>query len=394
MRSCAQVPGHWDLLILGAGPAAGSAAIFAARAGLSVCVLSPPDSSQRGNQKRVGESLSVAASGVLRELGLWDTFVADAHPPCHAQAHAWGSDQLQYYDGLQDLRARNGVLAWHLDRKKLLERMAQSRHELGVCEMRGWLRRAHRQGGAWSCELVQQEEPSCKATAVAMTTSWVFDATGRASRFARRHGAQRWQLDKQLALVGYHQFSAEDAVFSGSLVETLPQGWCYSAPAVGGGAGMAVSALFCQPGGEWKSEGQSRESWWQQAMDGARYTSRRLSGPSHLVSLQAYSAGTARLDRFHGDGWLAIGDAAMSFDPLSAHGVTVAMLSGRDAVRALTQPGPVQSSLEEWAARLDQAFTGYWQPLEGYYLAETRWPDAPYWQARRASFARAVQSAV
>ena len=40
------------------------------------------------------------------------------------------------------------------------------------------------------------------------------------------------------------------------------------------------------------------------------------------------------LDTITGPGWLAVGDAAMSFDPLSLRGVTWALESGLAAARA------------------------------------------------------------
>jgi flavin-dependent dehydrogenase len=48
-------------------------------------------------------------------------------------------------------------------------------------------------------------------------------------------------------------------------------------------------------------------------------------------------AGGARLEPFHGDGWLACGDAALSFDPLSSQGLLTAIYSGKLASEFLLQ---------------------------------------------------------
>jgi flavin-dependent dehydrogenase len=42
-------------------------------------------------------------------------------------------------------------------------------------------------------------------------------------------------------------------------------------------------------------------------------------------------AGGARLEPLHGNGWLACGDAALSFDPLSSQGLLTALYSGKFA---------------------------------------------------------------
>ena len=47
-------------------------------------------------------------------------------------------------------------------------------------------------------------------------------------------------------------------------------------------------------------------------------------------------AGSARLDRFVGDGWVAAGDAALSFDPLSSQGMLTALYTGMKAGQALS----------------------------------------------------------
>ena len=61
-------------------------------------------------------------------------------------------------------------------------------------------------------------------------------------------------------------------------------------------------------------------------------------------------AETSRLDRIAGPGWLALGDAAAAYDPLSSYGIGSAMgsgfyagqaiadsLAGRDPARALNR---------------------------------------------------------
>jgi flavin-dependent dehydrogenase len=51
-------------------------------------------------------------------------------------------------------------------------------------------------------------------------------------------------------------------------------------------------------------------------------------------------AGGARLDRFFGEGWLACGDAALSFDPSSSQGLLTALYSGKSAAEGLIKLEP------------------------------------------------------
>ena len=40
------------------------------------------------------------------------------------------------------------------------------------------------------------------------------------------------------------------------------------------------------------------------------------------------------LEAVYGEAWLAVGDAAMTYDPIAAHGLTMSMVSARDAATA------------------------------------------------------------
>ena len=92
-----------DALVVGGGPAGCASAICLAEAGLAVGIAARPDAAP----DKLGESLSRAAGPLLRRLGVRAAFAADGHLPCHANASAWGSDDLAYHDFLErSARAR------------------------------------------------------------------------------------------------------------------------------------------------------------------------------------------------------------------------------------------------------------------------------------------------
>ncbi|MFL6293040.1 MAG: NAD(P)/FAD-dependent oxidoreductase, partial [Thermoanaerobaculia bacterium] len=85
----------------------------------------------------------------------------------------------------------------------------------------------------------------------------------------------------------------------------------------------------------------------------------------------------------YGEAWLAVGDAALSFDPLSSQGISTALYCADKAASALGavldgDPG----ALPAYAALLDQIFSGYLQGHRLAYQAETRWADRPFWRRR------------
>ena len=100
-------------------------------------------------------------------------------------------------------------------------------------------------------------------------------------------------------------------------------------------------------------------------MDGAR-----LEGDVHTTRADSY-----RMSALIGENWLAVGDAAMAFDPLSSHGLYNAMKSAIEAARALQRhfagDGAGLSDYAGWAQR---RFTRFVDMRAAYYGRETRWP--------------------
>ncbi len=87
------------------------------------------------------------------------------------------------------------------------------------------------------------------------------------------------------------------------------------------------------------------------------------------------AAGAAHLDPSCGDGWLATGDAAASFDPLSSQGILTAVLMGAEAARCVGDPC-------SYAARYRAIVARYEAEQRAIYRLEDRWPHAPFWIRR------------
>jgi flavin-dependent dehydrogenase len=84
-----------------------------------------------------------------------------------------------------------------------------------------------------------------------------------------------------------------------------------------------------------------------------------------------------------GERWLAVGDAAIAFDPLSSMGISKALRMGLAAAdvisRYLTGDADV---IERYTAVVAQEFDEYLTTRNFYYRQEQRWPDQPFWHDR------------
>ena len=116
-----------------------------------------------------------------------------------------------------------------------------------------------------------------------------------------------------------------------------------------------------------------------------QHISKLLDGHDYAFTapLQLTSAHSGCLDRFSGDGWLAVGDAAMSFDPLSGQGILKAMRSGMKAAEVIISAKEEnQTEFDDWNERLWKRFSA---SRTDYYTLERRWPDSSFWQRRNAN---------
>jgi flavin-dependent dehydrogenase len=356
-----------DVVVLGEGPAGCSTAIGLADRGLHVAMLAKEDKTR----DKIGESLSPGAGRVLRQLGIWDQFVGDGHRPCYGNRSTWGEAEVRRYDFVSD----PGGHAWHIDRRLFERRLVERAEHAGVLRIGpGSLARVERDRGRWRL--------SMRPGGHEVSARFVVDATGRASSFARRLGSHRLVTDRQVALVAFLSTDRGPPEDRTTLVEAVERGWWYSAILPDG---RLVVSLQTDPD-LIERQRLDRLRGWPSLLAKTSLTRSRVGdcgyALDHQPSIVAASAG--RLDVFFGRDWLAVGDAAMSYDPLSSHGLTVALLAGLDAAAAAasTLDGDCHA-LPGYGAMLGRVYADYETLRQAHYRSETRWPGSVYWGRRR-----------
>ena len=82
-------------------------------------------------------------------------------------------------------------------------------------------------------------------------------------------------------------------------------------------------------------------------------------------------------------GWLAAGDASISFDPLSAQGLLHALFTGLAAAEAVhSYLAGDNDAVPRYRRLMNPIYQEYRRRLNFFYASETRWPSAPFWQRR------------
>jgi flavin-dependent dehydrogenase len=354
-----------DVAILGAGPAGLATALTLRRHAphLSVVVLAGPP----GAREKICETLPPGAQSLLRSLDVWEAFLARAPLAAYGTAGAWGTSRVEANEFLFHPDRRG----WHLDRAQFDAMLAAETAQRGVpirsdAAPPRWTRRAER----WRCAF----------PAGSLSARFVVDATGRPAAFASAAGATRLADDRLVALSLFFSPPAHAPLTDTyALVESTADGWWYSALQPDGRLAVA-----CLTDADLARELRLRDvDRWLAAAHAAPHTHARLAGSAATGAPTLRLADSSCLDRLVGDDWLATGDAASTFDPLSSQGIVKALRQGTVAAYAVADHlGGAREALEKYAAFVRREHAEFTATKRDYYRRETRWPDSPFWRRR------------
>ena len=163
------------------------------------------------------------------------------------------------------------------------------------------------------------------------------------------------------------------------VIESCDIGWWYFAPLSGGDC---VTMLVTDADLIDLAK-HVIDSSWNLALNKTQIIKKLVQSFSAMSNPSICSARTQRLDRFHGERWLATGDAAMAFDPLSSHGITKGLRHGWMAGRAVSRYiGGDALAINRFCDDLEHIFSEYLSTRAGYYATEQRWADSLFWRRR------------
>ncbi|WP_405996930.1 tryptophan 7-halogenase [Streptomyces sp. NBC_00829] len=367
--------GAFEAVVAGGGPAGAVAALVLARAGRRVLLIDKDTGGPGHSPFKIGETLPPAAGLLLHDLGLWPGFAADAHLRCPGTYASWGSDGL---DGRSHLYDPHGH-GWHLDRRRF-DAFLRGAAETAGAELRQ-AEAVPLGAGAGDRRLLIREGGRLKE----VRCDWVVDATGRRAVIGRRR-AQRRKQDRLMAVFALFDrrlpaHRTEDAELR-TLVEAAPQGWWYTARVP---AGRLVAHLT---DADLSDAALRTPEGFLGAVAGTRHIRSRLDGydPARAPAPRWAAAHGLRLRPAAAPGWIAAGDAAIAFDPLSSQGILTALHTGARAGRAvdLCLAGEVDA-LADYSMFLDRIADAYERHHAESYGQERRWPSHAFWERRQRS---------
>ncbi len=332
-------PETFDAVIAGAGPAGAVAALVLARARWRVALVDQPPSAIK-----LGEALAPGGRIALERLGL--QVLGPPHRKIRGQLTAWDGPDLV----ATDFMASPHGAGWRLDRPVFDHALREAAIAAGVTAITGLVSAPERDGAHWRL-------------ADGLSGRWLVDATGRRATLARSLGAR---VVRDASQIAYYARWTPDVPpgQDRTLVEASEFGWWYGCELPGGQVlvGLHLDRSMAL------SRGRDQAAW-VEGYQATRHIAPRLGPVGADVEWIAPHDASGTVTRpAVGAGWIAVGDAALAFDPISGHGITHAITSAVAGAEALLGDDAAREGYSQHLASLRQHYAPEWRRVQARRL--------------------------
>jgi len=331
---------EFDALVVGAGVAGCASALELMSAGWRVAIL------HKGEDVSAIESLSPAAVCDLKRLAI--------------RTESNLSEVVAWWGSEREARAVTPGAA--IVRRCLLANNLRLRAIKGgaVVIENAKLLSIERFRTGWKLVHALPDGSHCRLSA-----RYLVDATGRSSAIGRRLGAQRLTHDQLFCI----SVSLHEPGLVGTWTESTSYGWWNLCC-------LRKEGTLCF----YSTAQKIREA--KQGITTRLYETRhlwRLLPTPVFGESMVRPCGSSRLVPCAGTGWIAVGDAASTLQPLASAGVSKALRDARLVREALAHK-PAEYDRSQLAE-----FRSYVRQLAQHYALEKRWSESPLWATRVAA---------
>lgn len=192
-------------------------------------------------------------------------------------------------------------------------------------------------------------------------------ATGRSGSL----GGRRRRVDRLIALCCPWQGGPDHLT-----LEAAPDGWWCATPVLGADPVLAFMTDW-----DLAPRGRSAVAAWLRVRWESSTVARDFGDMPDFELVRACPAETGQRTSLRGAGWVAVGDAAASLDPLCGFGIPAAMAKGAALARLLIGDGrdAALTLYEESERKTFAAFEGQRRKV---YSRVAAWRTEPFWSRR------------
>jgi 2-polyprenyl-6-methoxyphenol hydroxylase-like FAD-dependent oxidoreductase len=351
-----------EVIIAGKGIAALVVSLLLKRKGISHLLLDRKTSRKR---LALGETLPPSALPLLQSLDLLDLFESNSLHRTRGYHSAWGTKAITDHHFFSHSPFQYGLKI----NKQSLEQDLEGLTSENVLRFEK-LTAIHLAQQGVTLELQNDRGPTV------IRGRCLVEATGRNRALLKLLGIDSEEFD-QLTSYSCHLPRRDHPKITHSVfVESFEHGWGIVSRL---SDDAQVMSLFSR-----QRVGLHKElknySCWPAILFGTAHLRDFLSVEAS-VKIVGGDAGSSRATQLAGTCWLATGDAAIAFDPLSSHGITNAVYTAHRAVEAIALhlSDPDEKYFRAYADSLSAIFAAYLGTKDELYQRERRWPTAPFW---------------
>jgi 1H-pyrrole-2-carbonyl-[peptidyl-carrier protein] chlorinase len=319
-----------DVLVVGGGPSGAILASYLARAGLRALVL------ERAVHPRphVGESLLCSTTRVFQEIGVLDAIERGDFVRKYGALwthHADAQARRLAFEPIPSLGVTQSF-TWHVDRARFDRLLLEHAREQGATVLEG-VRALDADLGDGRGVSVRVQDGDGERV---LRARLLVDASGRGTFLGSQLRIKRNDpVLRQFAVHGWFEGAlrgpAEVADWIHLHVLPGPRAWAWQIPISDGVTSVGVVT----GDGAFPKAGESVAEFFAQQVASSPALARSMAGAKPLHELVRDGNSGYAMERYAGDSWLLVGDAARFVDPIFSSGVSVAAESAREAARAI-----------------------------------------------------------
>ena len=312
-----------------------------------------------------GEIIEASVRQAFAALNLQDRFPGEDSLTLAGRLTAWDDLVPAETAGVYNPRG-HGIL---VDRAGIEDWLIREAAASGVTVMRGFTAlRATRTRTIWSIDWAANDGPARAAA------SLLLEATGRGSGVLG--AGRRRRLDRMVALMAYGP-APPGTHDQRLIIEATEDGWWYGALL----PGRRVVLAFLTEARDLLAGPVARRMQWRA----------RLAATNHLRDLVAgvdlgqqpirgFPAESSIRETMSGPGWVAVGEAAAAYDPLSGLGVAAALTKGTALARLVLHGATLSGAIARYTDAERETFRHYIQDRCRVYARAAGRFTSPFWE--------------
>ncbi|WP_234418248.1 NAD(P)/FAD-dependent oxidoreductase [Aquimarina aquimarini] len=358
----------FPIVIVGGGPSGLATSLTLCFRGIKHCIVE----ARSTPLCKYGEAIPPNAKPLFKQLGIDHLLTSKQHIPYFGNKSCWGNDRLEQKNFISELHG-HGYLLNRLFFETQMQDLVKNSEATTFFGYR--LKSVRNQTNNLKIKIQKNDK------ILQIEGEYIIDATGRKASVCSRLGVLKNKLDEQFALV--YRMKLSKAIEKQIFIEATSNGWWYVAPTLDNEVVMMFFTIK-----ELLPVKVKTAIFLEQELDTTIHLSKIIKGISfNEKEISIIPANTSCLEKPYGKKWIAVGDAAYSYDPISSYGITSALASGYYAGHALADLFlGKEYSLDVYHYIVGKAFSEYEKKLITHYAIEKRWKNSLYWRKRTEKY--------